>query len=714
MRKWRRRILCLSVLLTGAAVTTWQMAPEGVPLHTMSDLLNHVRNTGEYQLALAEGQLPPTHAPLLNGATRVPLFQHYGGTAYTVPGLLALAGLPPYRALGVAIFLHVLAGGLFTYLAARALGARPSAALLAATALQTFPYLGPDLYVRGGYSQVLAFYAFPLVLYPMVRLVAAPRDDDVDAGAGDVAPTVADADRDARRTRSAWRWGCLAALAWAYFIPIHPIQTVMLAALSLGILGGHALLDRRRRGGWAAAWRGPAALAATLAGGAAASAWYWFPVARNKAELPVSAHAGFFDAGLADPWVLLSPFFRKADHVDWAPQLGLPFALGAVLALALARRTRVAGVLAALALVAMVVVILYLPAFPPVQRLLAPLQWSYRMMIPAGVAGALCLALGVEALCVASRSQLVEGAVTGAGIAYALTLAPWYFVADVRLPRYPEWAVLNPDFVEANANQYALRGTDLRSLNWIDGGGMLRTGVDLRVPPDGRPLDMRLVLRPLDEVAAGGTVTANLSGGMVIPPTAYTGSGDLVTLAFRLTPSVGLREGDMTIRFDASPETARWRVEDLAAHVEGDPPGAYFRIPPNLQVTQERRRVVLTAELPPGADGLYQLPVCYLPTNRIRVNGARTTHQSVDRFMTIVQLRAGYNWVQVQTRPHGPATVISGAAAVALIVGCLLPPPWGRRRKPQRGPASMAPVTEPGRDTGNTRESCASASSVVD
>src|SRR5215218_7799324 len=103
MRKWLRRILCLLVLLAGATVATWPMVPEGIPLHTMTDLLNHVRNTGEYQFALAEGQFPPTFAPVLNGGTRLPLFQHYGGTAYTVPGLIALAGVSPYRALGAAI-----------------------------------------------------------------------------------------------------------------------------------------------------------------------------------------------------------------------------------------------------------------------------------------------------------------------------------------------------------------------------------------------------------------------------------------------------------------------------------------------------------------------------------------------------------------------------------------------------------------------------------
>src|SRR3954470_5897940 len=344
-RPRRRRTLFLALwFATVALYSMYPVYPRTAVLETMShDLANHVRHAYEAGLALREGQVPPLVTPALDSARRLPLFQYYSGTSYLLPAAASLVDRNPYRALKLGIFLHVLAAGAGMYGACRLLGARRAAALVAGTAYQLAPFVSADLYARGSYTEFAALTAAPVVLYLALRLARS------------------------RTRREALNRLCLCGLALAYFVPLHPVQTLLCGGLMGVAAATHALIDRR------ASWPALAKLAAAGVLGVTASAWFWVPVVRDYHDLRIVAHGALLDAGLADPAVLLWPGFREAEGYPWAPQLGFHFALAAVLVLIFRKDARSAGLVAATALLAIVSVVLFHERLPTVQRLLTPL-----------------------------------------------------------------------------------------------------------------------------------------------------------------------------------------------------------------------------------------------------------------------------------------------------------------------------------------------------
>jgi hypothetical protein len=426
------RIVCFLILLLGALIVTRPMFPAKIPTHPMSDLPHHVRHVEEYRLALAEHQVPPLAPPLQNDRTRAAVFQYYGGTAYLIPGLLSLWGLDPYRALGLAVFVQVLLGGTFMYRTGRALGAARPAALLAAAAFQVFPYAGADLYARGGYTQVTAYWALPMVFYCMLRLAQT-------------------------RGWRAVRYFCLASLAWSFFIPQHPIQTVMGACVMLGLIAGYVVIDLRRP--WREKWPALLTPAASLLGGLAASAWFWVPVARDYRRLRITPHKAFLDAGLSSMKVLFWPFYRELTFPEWAPQLGTLFAIAAVVALVLFRRTRALGVLSSLGLAALVWIIGWHDRFPWLERLLSPVQWSYRLMVPAGFLGAVALAAAAAAVWRMLPKRWAMALMVALTV-YVLAIAPPYYAQKKKYQRVAVAAALDPAVTLPDSLGYALLGAN--------------------------------------------------------------------------------------------------------------------------------------------------------------------------------------------------------------------------------------------------------------
>lgn len=632
--------------------------PRTAVLETMgNDLANHARHVYEAGLALREGQFPPLVAPEINGRVRLPVFQYYSGTSYLLPATANAIGLQPYRALKIGVFVHVLAAGVFMYAACKALGVEPTAALVAATAYQLAPFSSADFYARGSYTQFVSLHTAPVVLYCALRLVQSSRRWD------------------------GVLWLCLTGLAAGYYIPLHPVQAVMGGTLIGAIVLAHALIDRR------ASWPALARLAGAGALALAASSWFWVPIARDYRELQIVAHGTFLDAGMTDPAVLLWPTFRETPEYPWAPQVGLHFVVAAVVVVALWKDTRAAGVTAALVLLVIVVVVLFHTHLPLAQRVLKPLQWSHRLLIPATTAGALCLALELSAVVRRVRDPWAQGAAFGVAMAYVLAVSapyflgqrPWVYTSRVR-------NVLAPGWQAPNSAVYSLRGTDYRRLEIVRADGTLNVNTDLTIPPEGFPTEVRIVLRrPARPQSLGvrvGTSPAELPYQGVAEPE----EPSHVRLAFTFSPRAGFNPGrpsDTVIRFDAPESATDWPVDDLTFRATADPADLVCRLPSAATRTDTGAQTSFHVDVDAGREGMYQLPVCMLPSSLVTVNGTRVAPTpSVNRLMVTVPLRAGRNEVTIRTRAAPVPAIISGAVVLTMIA-CTAALVVGRLREKQ-------------------------------
>jgi NAD(P)-dependent dehydrogenase (short-subunit alcohol dehydrogenase family) len=552
-----RTFLLLAAL---AALACAPLYPKGVPVTPMTDLPNHVRHVYDYELALREGQFPPIVAPELNESVRGPLFQYYGGTAYLVPGVVSLLGINSYRALAVSVFLHVLAAGACMYGACRALGVSRPAAVVAAVAFQLFPFAGTDLYTRGGYTQVTALWCLPVVFYFCLMTVRS-------RGAAAVANF------------------CLAALAWALFIPQHPIQTIVCGCMMLVLLAAYVLVDIRRP------WPGLFTPALSMLCGLVVTTWFWYPIVRDYGRLKVVSHAIFLDAGLEVMEILLWPGFREGPSAVWAPQLGLHFVIAAVLALVFWKRAGAIGVGAALSVFAFIVIIGWHSQMPWVEKVLSPLQWSYRLLIPAALAGALCVAFAFEGIYAKLGAESARGVLFGLALGFLIAIAPPYFAAHIKYPRVKMRDIRRP-YVASNSLAYALRGTDFRDLlSQVAPQGALRPGADVPVPLEGYPFEARLVLKRQEGMADPADVRVVIDGAADRPGVEKLAAGEVLNVTFRLKPPVGHLPGDRVLRLDATPGVA-WRVQDASFRVDGDPPDAWIRVPTDPYRRQRRKRTM--------------------------------------------------------------------------------------------------------------------------
>src|SRR5262249_26329836 len=139
----------------------------------VGDLACHVRHIHEYKLALREGQLIPLVAPTLNGSSRIPLFQYYSGTGYTLPGVMCWAGLNPYLSLKLAIILLPFVGAVAIKTLCQLIGLDEFSAFMAAVAFQLFPFGGVDLLNQGGYIEWASLQLLPVTMWLSLRTLQA-------------------------------------------------------------------------------------------------------------------------------------------------------------------------------------------------------------------------------------------------------------------------------------------------------------------------------------------------------------------------------------------------------------------------------------------------------------------------------------------------------------------------------------------------------------
>jgi hypothetical protein len=608
-----------------AAVACVSLVPNRI-LHTQaSDLANHVRHTWEFGLAVREGQFPPLIAPALNAGQRIPLFQYYTGTAYLVPGMLSAAGLDPYTAIRFAILLTMSAAGWFSYLACLRLRASWMAAIVASTAFELFPFFGVDLLNRGAFPEVIAGYTTSLLFLTMLCLVQA------------------------RGKRDSRIWVYLTGLTWAYFIPIHPIQSLLCGALITMLVASYALFDLadRERASTVAS-----KLVGALAIGAIGSAWFWWPIVRDYDALRIVPHGQFGDAGLDNLRLLLLPWHRDIWGIPgWAPQLGLHCFLASALAMLWFRRTRALGALAGLSVLVIVCLIRWHSSVSLLDQLFKPLQWTYRLLIPAAFATTISLVLVVEAIGDAWRHGRQWRILCMLIVGYTLTLAVFYFAhQSTGYEAFGSKRVIQTQFMAPNSEYYALRGVDFRKLEIVH-DQMLVTSRDFTIPLEGYPFDIRLVLRELDPAAEVLVLVDGARDRGVTRTVSH--DGHTLTLTVHLVPQVGhATSANHVLRFESAQAC---QVLDLAFHIDGDLQDSVVRIPDSLAILSSGTNTLLRVDVASGKEGLYQLPFTYLPSNGHWVNGVRVGAGSVDRFMTVVPLAAGENLVRIETRPTRPA-----------------------------------------------------------
>ena len=599
------------------------------------DLAVHVRHVHEYKLALREGQTIPLVAPSMNGSSRLPLFQYYSGTGYVLPGLLCWAGLDPYLSLKAAIVLMSLVGAFGVRKLCGFLGCDAFAAFTASVAFQLFPFGGIDLINRGAYIEWASLQFLPVTMWLSLRTLAS------------------------RSPAGTWAVVVTASLGWAFFVPIHPVQTLYAGGLSAVLVMWHGLVSLRDRGSV-----GRAALSYLF--GTLLSAWYWLPILLDFNAIQNAAHQGLYDTGFT--WrTLLAPCLVTSPEVvhGWAVQVGLHFVIAALVVLLYRPSYRRFTWVASLCFLACLLILLDGYRLKGVHSLFRPMQFTYRLLIPAALAGVLCLGEFLAVLKAALPPRLGL-ALRGLFLAYVLGSSCLYFLpgyVGVAGRNYPDSVVkiLAPDYVSVNSSQYALYGTDYRELGWIDRKHLL-VNREHRLPWEGVPFEFRLVAECDRDLGGMSFLVDNRRQLLMVS----RAGGNRWSVRGLVLPTRGMCRKLQAVRFEAPCEADAIRVSDFLVRPVGDNQ-QWTRLPLHVSQSKVGRARYYCVDVEAGKAGLYQLPIHYYSALRVYVNGLRIEMSSADRSMVIVPLKEGCNVIRVATLPNRVAL-----ALMALVSGTWL------------------------------------------
>jgi hypothetical protein len=630
-RRVIRELACgtaTAILALYVSLPLWIAKP---PVAHGYEFFSHLRHIYEYGLAVREPQIIPLVAPTLNDAVRVPLFQYYSGTGYTLPGLMTAAGLRPYTALIATVILQSFLGALAVGLLCRELGLGAFASFAASVAFQLFPFGGVDLYNRGGYVEWVSLVTLPLVLYLSLRLA---RRRPALATAGNM---------------------FLLSVAWAYFVPIHPVQSLYAGGLVAGLAFWHCYWTSRD-------WGLVRNLFVSYLLGTLLCAWFWLPVVLDYGHVKMIGHLTFENRFFTWP-ALLWPWYRATPGEEgWAIQVGLHFALAAVVTLLARPSLRDVRWLAAVFFVLCLLIAVELQPVAVVQRLFRPLQWNYRLLIPCALLGAICLGRAFGLLDGLQRFRTAANVCRAVLLLAIVGTSSLYF-----LPSYlgihhrpsPEAVryALSPDFKPFNSSLYSQFGTDYRSLGWW-ADGRLAVNEEHPLAREGVPFEFTMALES-DRDLGGLRVLVGKE------PALSTLERALGTWRLRglVVPPQGRMAADRDVRFDLPGEGGQVRIRDCAFRAVGEGQD-WFRLPGSVRPLRRGYLARYQVTVPSGQPGLYQVPVNFLPTMGLRVNGLEVRQSSLDANMVIVPLLGGVNAVEVTTLPHPVALGLMAAVAV--------------------------------------------------
>jgi hypothetical protein len=677
----RMRILVCIGLLLNALFVASPLYRRAVLGTRDQDLAIHVRNVHEYALALREGQLPPLVAPALNDYQRLPVFQYYSGTAYLLPGVVGLSGLDAYSSLKVAIVCLSFLGALALFAVLRSAVGNGTAAYLGTMTFQLFGFGAVDLYNRGGYPEWASLHLAALVLWGLVRLA--------DCCARHEPP---------RRLIARF---ALCALTLVLFIPCHPTQTIY-TGLTVLILTAAYSLDRssgKAFGRWL--------LLAGLAGltGVLLTAWFWLPVFRDAAHLRIMGHLTYtYTSAAESAGLVFAAWFRTRGQPGWAPQLGPHITLAAILTALFAwRKTCRVQAVAVVVLLALFAFLILLPdfkehspRFQPVYSMILPwvkpMQFSYRFLIPAAVAGSVAVALAlrhIEDLLWSTRWRAVLFA-GGTVFLVAYSFPFYHRCGALDSPHHlPLAYVLSDSFDAHNVTlSYAMCGNDYRAYNreWMRDEA-LRTGTDMPLPFEGVPFETAVVL-----VDPQGTFDVFVNGRKAPTRAATDSETGRPVISFAVCPGRGMYgRSRVALRFESS--AAPVRVEAMMFRPAGDKD--WVRLP--VLIDQSTDSPAATWRVRVRERGVYQLPFCFYPDVRVQVNGQPVEHVSADRYLFTTHLEAGERVIEVLPARAGMVLFGPGLAVLGLFtVGVLLRAgKWTKSSAITPLPVRPQPASEP-------------------
>ena len=172
----KARVREAAALLLAAALALLHVSPympSGVVVS--HDLGGFLGGVVEARNALAEGQFPIRVAPTVADQSRNATFQFYANLPYTVTAALHWTLEPnPYAAWKLVCFLTLVLGGWAMYRLAWRWSRQPAAALLAAAAYLSAPYLFADLWDRGAIAELTALCLLPLAMLATWACFARP------------------------------------------------------------------------------------------------------------------------------------------------------------------------------------------------------------------------------------------------------------------------------------------------------------------------------------------------------------------------------------------------------------------------------------------------------------------------------------------------------------------------------------------------------------
>ena len=345
----------LLVLLLGLPALLGLLPPGTVSGH---DIQYHTVALSQFHEALRAGDWLPRWAPDMAGGYGYPNFVFYPPLAYYLAMVPVWLGATYAQAWDWIIGVFLVASGLATYLLAARWGR--VAGVVAGVAYVYAPYHLVVAYVKGNPTELVAMAWFPLALLALDRLLRSGRARDAVAFALVLAATVA----------------------------THSVSGLLLAGAAL-LYCAVACACRRdvsRTG----------RVAAAFALGLALSAFAWFPALAEKqyvqAEVMTSGYfhyAGHF-VPLADLFASGWNYGVSGYPAQFSRQFGLLQWLGLAAALVLCRRPggRVARIALAVLALACLLLCLQVSGFAwRLMPLLADIQFPWRLLAPAVLAG---------------------------------------------------------------------------------------------------------------------------------------------------------------------------------------------------------------------------------------------------------------------------------------------------------------------------------------
>lgn len=592
-----------------------------------NDLANHVRHIYEYKLALTEGQFPPIVAPELNNFLRIPIFQFYSGTAYVIGGVISLLGINEYLALKTSIFLSSFLAAICLFKTLTIFLEEYRSAFVGALSFQLFGFAAINLFNRGGYVEWIALQYSAITFWSLIKLAQSAI---------------------VRNPLPLFGRFIISIISLTLFIPCHPIQTVCIGIVIAIIVTTYIftsnLIFLRIRVF--------AILLTSLIFSLGFTSWFWLPITRYYEQLRITGHQVFWSADTTLQMVLWPWFYPSHLIKGWAPQIGLHITLSLLFLIVFSwDKINTLGKTATLLLL----IILFLIILPSWSNdnifsvILSPLQYSYRLFMPAALLASLVVGFAQKELSSRLTKKSQQTLIFWASVIFIVMYSyPFLHLSKISTSglEYQDTLakIKSPGFIAKNSTYYGFLGTDYSKLGWVENGS-LKVNEILHLPREGLPFETEITLA--DKLFKNDQINILVNNIASKTKTLSQNSENLTQLTMSLNPSKGVGAKPVNLQFQSNHKVVP--IQDIRFRPLKD--SDWLKIPDAFIVTNNKKDKNFKAIVNVRKAGLYQLPVCYYPSLILRVNGINVNHESSDKFLVVVRLVKGENLVEIETKP---------------------------------------------------------------